>query len=69
MTECNQISIDFPSVEHRKVDTDFSSGDISIHGDAMLLHQIYRRLNLCRRVARAMGDDRARPAANFRWKN
>ncbi|MBR9871447.1 MAG: IS1380 family transposase [Gammaproteobacteria bacterium] len=58
MTECYQTSIDFPPVKRRKVEADFSGGDISSNGGAMLLRQVDRRLDLCRQVARALGDDR-----------
>lgn len=65
MTECYQTSIDFPSVKRRKVEADFSGGDISSNGGALLLRQVDRQLGLTRDVARALGDQRRQASCEF----
>ena len=65
MTECYQTSLEFPSVKRRKVESDFSGGNISSNGGAMLLRQVDRQLDLCRRVARALGDGRRQASCEF----
>lgn len=58
MTECYQTSIEFPSVKRRKVEADFSGGDITSNGGIPLLSQIDRQMGLTQAVARVMGDSR-----------
>ena len=65
MTECYQTSLEFPSVKRRKVESDFSGGNISSNGGAMLLRQVDWQLDLCRRVARALGDGRRQASCEF----
>ena len=58
MTECYQTSIEFPSVKRRKVEADFSGGDITSNGGIPLLSQVDRQMGLTRAVASAMADSR-----------
>ena len=65
MTECYQTSLQFPSVKRRKVEANFSGGNISGNGGAMLLRQVDRQLGLCRRVAQALDDSRRQASCEF----
>lgn len=58
MTECYQTSLEFPSVKRRKVEADFSGGDITSNGGIPLLSQVDRQMGLTQAVARAMVDSR-----------
>ncbi len=58
MTECYQGTLDFGRVDRRAVEADFSGGEISSDGGALLLRQADRRLNLTAALAKAIGDDR-----------
>ncbi|WP_460853334.1 transposase, partial [Pseudomaricurvus hydrocarbonicus] len=51
-------SFQFSSVKRRKVEVDFSGGDITSNAGILLLSEIDRRIGLSRSVARAMGDGR-----------
>ena len=58
MTKCYQSSLQFPSVKRRKVEADFSGGDISSNGGIPLLAQVDKVMGLTRSVARALQDNR-----------
>lgn len=58
MTECYQSSLSFPSVQRRKVEADFSGGDITSNGGIPLLAQVDKAMRLTRSVARSMQDNR-----------
>ncbi len=58
MTKCYQTSLQFPSVKRRKVEADFSGGDITSNGGIGLLAQVDQKMGLTKAVARAMGDTR-----------
>ena len=58
MTECYQTPINFPSVKRRKVEADFSGGDITSNAGIPLLAQVDERLGLTRAIARALDDPR-----------
>ena len=58
MTECYRTSVQFPSVKRRKVEADFSGGDITGNGGIMLLSSVDRRLGLTRAVAGCLKDSR-----------
>lgn len=60
MTECYQTTIRFPAVARRKIEADFSGGDITGNGGIPLLAQVDRRLGLTRAVARRLDDGRRR---------
>lgn len=51
-------SFQYSSVKRRKVEADFSGGDITSNGGIFLLSEVDRKIRLSRSVARAMGDDR-----------
>ena len=48
MPDCNAELFHFPSFDRRKIEADFSGGDVSSDGGVMLLRQADRRLGLTR---------------------
>jgi hypothetical protein len=58
MTNCNQISFEFPSLERRKIEASFSGGHISSDGGALFLRQADRLLGLTKSLSRVMIDPR-----------
>ena len=58
MTECYRTSVQFPSVKRRKVEADFTGGDITGNGGITLLSSVDRRLGLTRAVAGCLDDSR-----------
>ena len=52
MTECYRTPLQFPSVKRRKVEADFSGGDITGNGGITLLSSVDRHLGLIGGVAR-----------------
>jgi hypothetical protein len=58
MPKCTDDKIDFGRVGRRVVEADFSGGDLSSEGGALLLRQLDERLGLTRAAARALGDER-----------
>lgn len=64
MTKCYQTSFEFPSVKRRKVEADFSGGDISSNGGIPLIAQIDRQMGLTQAVAKALGDDRRKASCD-----
>ena len=58
MTKCYQTSLEFPSVKRRKVEADFSGGDIISTGGIPLLTQVDQTMGLIPSVARALQDPR-----------
>jgi hypothetical protein len=60
VTKCYQTSLGFPSVKRRKVEADFSGGDITSNGGIPLLAQVDQAMGLTRAVARALDDPRRR---------
>ena len=64
MTECYQTSIEFPSVKRRKVEADFTGGDITSNAGIGLLAQVDKTLGLSRSVAKALGDSRRKASCN-----
>ncbi|MCY3940849.1 MAG: hypothetical protein OXG29_07195 [Gammaproteobacteria bacterium] len=50
MTEWYRTSLQFPSVKSRKVEADFSGGDITGNGGITLLSSVDRQLGLIRAV-------------------
>lgn len=59
MPDCNPELFHLPSFDRRKIEADFSGGDVSSDGGLMLLRQVDRRLGLCRALSQAMADPRA----------
>ena len=60
MTECNHEQFAFSNCRKRKVRWNFFGGSISSNAGALLLREVDRRLGLCARVARRLGDLRQR---------
>ncbi len=60
MTQCTQESFAFPACRRRRVQAEFSGGEISSDGGVLLLRQADRYLGLSAAVARALVDDRRR---------
>ena len=58
MTECNQYSFGFQSLKRRKVEAEFSGGDITSDGGVLLLREMDRRLGLLESVSRVLHDSR-----------
>jgi len=58
VTECYKKFIEFPSCKRRKVQANFSGGDVTSDGGALLLRQVDRRLELTARVSQALTDSR-----------
>ena len=46
MTNRTQKSFEFPAVKRRKVEVEFSGGDITSDGGVLLLREVDRRLGL-----------------------
>lgn len=58
MTNCTPASFDFPALKCRKVQAEFSGGDITSDGGVLLLRQIDRRLGLLRAIDEVIPDPR-----------
>jgi hypothetical protein len=59
MTECSQESFAFAPHFSRQVKAEFSAGQVSSDGGALLLRQAERRINLLGRLAACFSDGRA----------
>ena len=60
MTKCTTSTISFSSCKSRKVQADFSGGEITSDGGVLLLRKADRKINLTQRIARQMKDPRHR---------
>ena len=58
MTKCTPNKLKFPALKRRKIDVEFSGGDITSDGGALLLRQIDKRLRLTKDIASAIPDTR-----------
>ena len=58
MTECTQEAFEFPALKRRKVQAEFSGGDITSDGGVLLLREIDRRLGLLKSVDEVIHDPR-----------
>lgn len=58
MTNCTQAVFDFPALKRRKIQAEFSGGDITSDGGVLLLREIDRRLGLLQAVDVAIPDPR-----------
>ena len=56
MTKCDQTSLRFPSVKRRKVEADFSGGDITSKGGIGLLAQVNWPMGPTEAVAQTLSD-------------
>ncbi len=64
MTECYQEVMRFGRVCRRKVEADFSGGEITSDGGVLLLRQTDRRIGLTRAMTGALGDSRRRASCD-----
>ena len=55
---CSQFPVNFPSVKNRKIQTEFSGGDITSDGGVTLLRSADEKLNLLRDVNKELPDAR-----------
>ena len=60
MPKCTDEKLDFGRIGRRVVEADFSGGDLSSEGGALLLRRMDARLGLSAAAARALGDERQR---------
>ncbi|MCH8239464.1 MAG: transposase, partial [Proteobacteria bacterium] len=60
MTDCTPLSFDFPACRKRRVEVDFSGGDITSSGGVLLLRQADRLTGLTASLARRLTDARQR---------
>jgi hypothetical protein len=58
VTKCNQLSLEFPALKRRKVEAEFSGGDITSDGGVLLLRDIDRKLSLLESINRVLHDPR-----------
>jgi len=58
VTNCTQESFEFPVVKRRKVEAEFSGGDITSDGGVLLLREADRRLGLLESINRVLHDPR-----------
>jgi hypothetical protein len=59
VTDCTQATFEFQAVKKRKVEVNFSGGNITSDGGALLLRLADKRIDLSRRVASLLPDPRA----------
>ena len=67
MTNCTSLSFDFPACRRRRVEVDFSGGDITSNGGVLLLRQADRLSGLTASVARRLIDVRQRGKVEHRF--
>ena len=58
MTNCTQTAFSFPPLKRRKIEAEFSGGDITSDGGVLLLRQMDKQLGLLEAVDRALFDPR-----------
>ena len=58
MTNCTQTAFDFPPLKRRKIQAEFSGGDITSDGGVLLLRKIDQRLGLLSAVDSVIPDPR-----------
>ena len=58
MPKCTQDKIDFGRLGRRRIEADFSGGDLSSDGGLLLLRQVDEHLGLSRAAAAAIPDPR-----------
>lgn len=58
MTNCNPNTLQFPPLKRRKIQAEFSGGDITSDAGVMLLRQIDHRLGLLQSVNQQLPDPR-----------
>jgi Transposase DDE domain group 1 len=58
VTDCTEKTFNFPSFKRRKIDAQFSGGDITSDGGVLLLREIDRQLNLSTELSAVIPDPR-----------
>ena len=58
MTNCIQATFDFPLLKSRRVQAEFSGGDVTTNGGVLLLRQADQRLGLSAAIDAALSDTR-----------
>ena len=58
MTNRNRESLGFPRCKGRKVEADFSGGNVTSDGGVLLVREVDRRLGLTASIARLLSDPR-----------
>jgi hypothetical protein len=58
VTSCTQTSFEFPPLKRRKVQAEFTGGDITSDGGVLLLRQIGSRLGLLKVFEGTISDPR-----------
>jgi hypothetical protein len=57
-TECNQIIFNFPSCKKKKVQAEFSGGNVTSDGGVLLIREADRKTNLMQSVSKILQDSR-----------
>jgi len=58
VTNCTQESFEFPALKRRKIEAEFSGGDITSDGGVLLLREVDRRLGLMKAISQVLHDPR-----------
>lgn len=66
MTECYQEVMDFGRVQRRRIEAEFSGGEITSDSGVLLLKQVDRRSGLIDAMTRALDDPRRRASCSHR---
>ncbi len=67
MTDCSSLSLQFPACRKRRVEADFSGGDITSNGGVLRLRQADRLSGLTASVAPRASDARRKGKAEHRF--
>jgi hypothetical protein len=67
VTDCNSLGFEFPACRRRRVEVNFSGGEITSNGGVVLLRQAERSSGLLTSVARRLVDDRQRGKVDHRF--
>ena len=60
MTVCTIPNVEYARFKRRKIEAEFTGGDITTDGGVMLLREIDKRLNLTARIAELFEDTRCK---------
>ena len=66
MAKCYQSALPFPRLAGRKIEVEFSGGDITSNGGSPLLLKVDRRLGLSEAAARVLHDSRRQASCQHR---
>jgi hypothetical protein len=56
VTDCNAFPIEFPGFDGRKIQADFSGGELSSDGGVLLIRQVDRWIGLTKRLGQLLPD-------------